>query len=153
MLRKSNSSMLCSGYQAWSFADKPCITLNHSRMRAVAVGLLSLRHVHWVHQVHQVHLAKCFVTKTCASTFDRAPGIRLGLFAGAYRQPLHPGARWHRVAEMVLWHAGRGLGKMWQNVLKISPLFCGKIFKIFCHGLPAGGGQLFRTSTIFLPCF
>ena len=52
---------------------------------------------------------------------------------------------------MVPWHAGRGLGKMWQNVLKISPLFCGKIFKIFCHGLPAGGGQLFRTSTIFLP--
>ena len=71
--------------------------------------------------------------------------------AGAYRQPLHPGARWHREAEMVPWHAGRGLGKMWQNVSKISPLFCGKIFKIFCHGLPAGGGQLFRTSTIFLP--
>ena len=41
--------------------------------------------------------------------------------------------------------------KMWQNVSKISPLFCGKIFEIFCHGLPAGGGQLFRTSTIFLP--
>ena len=40
---------------------------------------------------------------------------------------------------------------MWQNVSKISPLFCGKIFEIFCHGLPAGGGQLFRTSTIFLP--
>ena len=51
--------------------------------------LLPLRHVHLVHQVHQVHLAKCFVTKTCASAFDRAPGIRLGLFAGAYRQPLH----------------------------------------------------------------
>ena len=41
--------------------------------------------------------------------------------------------------------------KMWQNVSKIFPLFCGKIFEIFCHGLPAGGGQLFRTSTIFLP--
>ena len=41
--------------------------------------------------------------------------------------------------------------KLWQNVSKISPLFCGKIFEIFCHGLPAGGGQLFRTSTIFLP--
>ena len=40
---------------------------------------------------------------------------------------------------------------MWQNVSKIFPLFCGKIFEIFCHGLPAGGGQLFRTSTIFLP--
>ena len=53
---------------------------------------------------------------------------------------------------MVPWHAGReGLQNLWQNVLKISPLFCGKIFKIFCHGLPAGGGQLFRTSTIFLP--
>ena len=57
-------------------------------MRAVAVGLLLLRHVHLVHLVHQVHPAKCFVTKTCASAFDRAPGIRLGLFAGAYRQPL-----------------------------------------------------------------
>ena len=52
---------------------------------------------------------------------------------------------------MVPWLAGRGLGKMWQNVSKIFPLFCGKIFEIFCHGLPAGGGQLFRTSTIFLP--
>ena len=52
---------------------------------------------------------------------------------------------------MVPWLAGRGLGNLWQNVSKISPLFCGKIFEIFCHGLPAGGGQLFRTSTIFLP--
>ena len=46
---------------------------------------------------------------------------------------------------------GRGSLEMWQNVSKISPLFCGKIFEIFCHGLPAGGRQLFRTSTIFLP--
>ena len=60
---------------ARSFADKPCVALNHYGMRAVAFGLLSLRHVHFVHQVHQVHLAKCFVTKTCASAFDRAPGI------------------------------------------------------------------------------
>ena len=52
------------------------------------------------------------------------------------------------------WSRGTPVGvaqKMWQNVSKISPLFCGKIFEIFCHGLPAGGGQLFRTSTIFLP--
>ena len=41
---------------------------------------------------------KVFRDQTCASAFDRAPGIRLGLFAGAYRQPLHPGARWHREA-------------------------------------------------------
>ena len=55
------------GFNAWSFADKPCVARRHSRMRAVAVSLLSLRHVHLVHQVHQVHPAKCFVTKTCAS--------------------------------------------------------------------------------------
>ena len=48
----------------WSFADKPCVALNHSRMRAAAVGLLPLRYVHLVHQVHQVHLAKWFVTKS-----------------------------------------------------------------------------------------
>ena len=47
----------------WFFADKPCVTHNHYGMRAVAVGLLPLRHVHQVHWVHQVHLAKCFVTK------------------------------------------------------------------------------------------
>ena len=51
------------GFNARSFADKPCVARRHSRMRAVAVGLLSLRHVHFVHQVHQVHLAKCFVTR------------------------------------------------------------------------------------------
>ena len=48
---------------ARSCADKPCVALNHYCMRAVAVGLLSLRYVHLVHQVHQVHLAKCFVTR------------------------------------------------------------------------------------------
>ena len=51
------------GFNAWSFADKPCVTLSHYGMRAVAVGLLPLRHVHLVHWVHQVHLDKCFVTK------------------------------------------------------------------------------------------
>ena len=71
---------------------------------------------------------------------------------GLIASPLHP---WRPVAP------GGGDGpvarrsgwaqKMWQNVSKIFPLFCGKIFEIFCHGLPAGGGQLFRTSTIFLP--
>ena len=51
------------GFNAWSFADKPCVARRHSRMRAVAVGLLLLRHVHLVHLVHQVHPAKCFVTR------------------------------------------------------------------------------------------
>ena len=128
------------GFNARSFADNSTI----SACVPWRLILLPLRHVHFVHQVHQVHLAKCFVTKTCASAFDRAPGIRLGLFAGAYRQPLlrrlpkgqdgvipafHGvarsgrrrvptfGARWHREAEMVPWHAGRG-------GLKI----CGKMF-------------------------
>ena len=50
-------------FNTWSFTDKPCITHSHSRMRAVTVGLLSLRHVHKVQQVHQVHPAKCFVTR------------------------------------------------------------------------------------------
>ena len=87
-LRKSNNSILCTRYllglsqtsrvlptalvfrrqalccsQLWFFADKHCVVRSHSRMRAVAVGLLSLRYVHLVHQVHQVHLAKCFVTR------------------------------------------------------------------------------------------
>ena len=57
------SFYLHTGYQAWSFADKPCVAHNHYGMRAVAVGLLSLRYVHFVHQVHQVHQAKCFVTR------------------------------------------------------------------------------------------
>ena len=71
---------------------------------------------------------------------------------GLIASPLHP---WRPVAPgggdgPVARRAGWAQ-KMWQNVSKISPLFCGKIFEIFCHGLPAGGGQLFRTSTIFLP--
>ena len=48
------------GFNARSFADKHCVTLSHYGMRAVAVGLLPLRHVHLVHQVHR---AGCFVTK------------------------------------------------------------------------------------------
>ena len=80
-------------------------------------------------------------------------GFRLGLFAGwlIASPPAPPGARWHREAECSRGTQGRGSLEMWQNVSKISPLFCGKIFEIFCHGLPAGGRQLFRTSTIFLP--
>ena len=50
------------GFNAWSFANKPCVAICHYGMRAVAVGLLPLRHVHLVYWVHQVHLAKCFVT-------------------------------------------------------------------------------------------
>ena len=55
------------GFNARSFADKPCVAHCHYGMRAVAVGLLLLRHVHWVHWVHWVHQAKWFVIKTCAS--------------------------------------------------------------------------------------
>ena len=103
--------------------------------------------------------------QTCASAFDRAPGVRLSLFAGAYRQPLlrrlpkgqdgvipvptfGPGGTGRR-----RWSRGSQVGvaqKMWQNVLKISPLFCGKIFKIFCHGLPAGERQS-QGIAIFFP--
>ena len=61
------SALIVHRVSARSFGDKPCVAHSHSRMRAVAVGLLLLRHVHFVHQVHQVHFAKCFVTKTCAS--------------------------------------------------------------------------------------
>ena len=85
------------GFNVWFFADKSCVARRHSRMRAVAVGLLSLRHVHQVHQVHQVHPAKCFVTSLAPQLLivHRVSG---SVVAGAYRQPLHPGARWHREA-------------------------------------------------------
>ena len=68
-------ALCCS--QLWSFADKPCVARSHSRMRAVAVDLLSLRHVHLVHQVHQVHQAKCFVTKLAPQllTAHRVSGL------------------------------------------------------------------------------
>ena len=78
------------GFNAWSFADKPCVARRHSHMRAVTVGLLSLRHVHLVHQVHQVHLAKWFVTKTCASALIVHRGSGLVCLQGLIASPCTP---------------------------------------------------------------
>ena len=64
------------GFNARSFADKPCVAHSFglsltSRVLPAAIPacvpwrlvLLLLRHVHKVHQVHQVHPAKWFVTQ------------------------------------------------------------------------------------------
>ena len=84
---------------ARSFADKPCVAHSHSRMRAVAVDFAATAACPFGPSGPSGPSCKVFRDQTCASAFDHAPGIRLGLFAGAYRQPLHPGARWHREAE------------------------------------------------------
>ena len=78
-------------------------------------------------------------------------GYQAWLFAGAYRQPLHPGARWHREAEMVPWHAGRGGSKNVAKCFENLPAFLRKDFRNLLPRFARGGTTIARHCDFLSP--
>ena len=61
-------------------------------------------------------------------------------FAGGLSPaPCTPGARWHREAEMVPWHAGRGLQKNVAKCFENLPAFLRKDFRNLLPRFARGG--------------
>ena len=143
--------MLCTGYQAWSFADKHCIAHSHSRMRAAAVGLLSLRYVHWVHQVHQVHLTKCFVTKLAPQLLTAHRVSGLVCLQGLIASPCTPapgGTGWRGRSRGTQGGVGsKNVAKCFENL----PAFLRKDFRNLLPRFARGGTTIARHCDFLSP--
>ena len=154
------------GFNARSFADKPCIAHSHYGMRAVTADFAAAAACPLGPLGPSGPSCKVVRDKTCASALivHRVSGLVClqGLIASPCTAvspqgktalsrcrrsaPVAPGGGEGPVARRAGWAQ-----KMWQNVSKISPLFCGKIFEIFCHGLPAGGTTIARHCDFLSP--
>ena len=107
--------------------------------------LLPLRHV------HQVYQANCFVTRL-APQLESCNGYQAWLLQGAFRQPpATPGARWHREAGLVPWHAGRGGSKNVAKCFENLPAFLRKDFQNLLPRFARGGRTIVSYLNNFPP--
>ena len=156
-------AVCCS--QLWSFADKLCVTHNHYGMRARAVDFAATAACPFGPSGPSGPSCKVFRDQTCASAFDRAPGIRLGCLQGLIASPCSAVSpqgktalsRCRRSAPVA---PGGGVGPVarrsgaWKNVAKCFenlPAFLRKDFRNLLPRFARGGTTIARHCDFLSP--